>query len=451
MNFIEFVKLCFNTVSPGYHYYDSWHVKVISDSLEAAFNNQINRIIVNMPPRSMKSICTSVAWPAWILGIRPEARIIVASYSQILSSKHSLDTRCILKSHWYKELFPEVALSQDTQYKLQTTKMGFRFATSVGGTITGEGGDFLIIDDPLTPMQAASEQLRSHANAWFDQTFATRLNDRKKGVIVVVMHRLHRDDLTGYLLGKANCTWHHLSLPMVSEVKEVIYSLIDCSKILHIRQKGELLFPMIKNKHVERIKTELGSYAFAAQYQQNPLSECQIKQEWIKRYQDYPSDLSYIAQSWDTANSQDKDFSACTTWAKVDNMFYLLDSYRAKLEYPSLKQQVLFLAKRWQPHAILIEAKASGEQLIQELKAHSALPVIKITPSTNKITRFHQTTPLMEAGRVFLPRSAVWLSDFEYELFMFPKARYDDQVDSMTQYLNWVQGNTYDKPRITCF
>ncbi|GHM58616.1 MAG: hypothetical protein sL5_03510 [Candidatus Mesenet longicola] len=441
---INFIELCFDTVSPGYKYYNTWHIKIIADVLQAAFSGKVTRIIVNMPPRSMKSICISVAWPAWILGIRPEARIIVASYSQILSLKHSLDTRCILQSDWYRELFPETKLAQDTQYKFQTTKMGFRFATSVGGTLTGEGGDFLIVDDPLTPMQAASERMRSRANAWFDQTFATRLNDRKTGVIVVVMHRLHPDDLTGHLLEKSG--WHHLCLPMIAEEKQTIYS--QMRDVLYVREKGELLLP-VEKKDVEQIKIELGTYAFAAQYQQHPLSECQIKQEWIKRYRDYPGDLSYVTQSWDTANSQDKDFSACTTWAKVDNMFYLLDSYRAKLEYPSLKQQVLFLAKRWRPHAILIEAKASGQQLIQELKAYSILPIIKIIPSANKITRFHQTVPLIEAGRVFLPHRAVWLSDFEYELFMFPKVQYDDQVDSMTQYLNWVY--SYNTPKIVCF
>jgi predicted phage terminase large subunit-like protein len=490
-------------VVPGCEYNDYQYIKVIADRLEAVSIGKIRRIIFNMPPRSMKSICVSVAWPAWILGNQPTARIIVASYSQNLSEKHSLDTRCVMKSDWYKELFPEVKLSKDqnTKYKFQTVQRGFRIATSVGGTLTGEGGDFIIVDDPLNPAQALSETFRKRATNWFDQTLVTRLNDRKNGVIVLVMHRLHMEDLTGHLPSKPKNIWHHICLPMISEKAEIIYSSqkpappspvipvpsfpvipardagiqknnehrsqcrstgmtpyfstgmtsMYCSagmtaptEILYSREEGQLLYPLDGGKEeIEMIKIELGSYAFAAQYQQNPLplSSGIIKQEWLKRYKNFPDNLSHVTQSWDTAVSTNaaSDFSVCTTWTKIENKFYLLDVYRAKLEYPKLREQVLSLEARWAPHAILIEAKTSGQQLIQELKTNSDLPIIEIVPHNDKLTRFYQIVPIIESGRVFLPHQASWLNDFEYEVMIFPEARHDDQVDSMVQYLQWTR------------
>ncbi|MDR1261626.1 MAG: phage terminase large subunit, partial [Rickettsiales bacterium] len=415
---------------------------------------------------------------AWILGNQPTARIIVASYSQRLSEKHSLDTRCIMQSSWYRELFPEVELSkeQNTKYKFLTVQRGYRIATSVGGTLTGEGGDFIIVDDPLSSVQALSETLRKRATNWFDQTLVSRLNNRKKGVIVLVMHRLRLEDLTGHLLSKPKIIWHHISLPMISENKEIIYSIkkpaptflvpvIQVTKDGHTsnkpvsatymtppariysREEGQPLYPLDGGREeVEMIKAELGSYAFAAQYQQNPLplSSGIIKQEWLKRYRNFPDDLSHVTQSWDTAvsTSNASNFSVCTTWAKVGNKFYLLDVYRAKLEYPKLKEQVLSLAARWTPHAILIEAKTSGQQLVQELKASSDLPVIEIVPHDDKLARFHQIVPTIESGKVFLPHQAIWLNDFEYEILMFPEAHHNDQVDSTVQYLQWMREST---------
>ncbi|GFR11742.1 putative phage terminase [Trichonephila clavata] len=392
MNFLKFIELCFQTVVPGCEYNNYRYIKVIADRLEAASAGEVKRIIFNMPPRSMKSLCISVAWPAWILGNQPTARIIVASYSRLLSEKHSLDTRCIMQSSWYRKLFPEVELSKDqnTKYKFQTVQRGYRIATSVGGTLTGEGGDFIIVDDPLSSAQALSETLRKRATNWFDQTLVTRLNDRKKGVIVLVMHRLHQEDLTGHLLSKPKNIWHHICLPIIAENKEITYSIKKPAllvpvtriawstlneytrnktalpaKILYLRGEGQLLYHLDGGKEeVEMIKVELGSYAFAAQYQQNPLplSSGIVKREWLKCYRSFPDNLSYVTQSWDTAvsTSDASNFSVCTTWAKIDNKFYLLDVYRAKLEYPKLKEQVLSLAARWTPHAILIEAKTSG-------------------------------------------------------------------------------------------
>ncbi|MGX6960722.1 MAG: hypothetical protein ACIPMY_05910 [Rickettsia endosymbiont of Pentastiridius leporinus] len=203
-DFPSFIIKAFNTINPGAEYYPSKHINIISDYLTAVQNGDINRLIINIPPRSLKSICVSVAWTAFLLGIDPTKRIMVASYSQILSIKHSLDCRFILNSDWYKELFPNTILSKthNQKSKFLTTANGFRFATSIGGSVTGEGGDVLIIDDPHNPTQIHSYKLRRKAIDWFEQTFVSRLNNRNKGAIILVMQRLHSDDLAGYLL---NC------------------------------------------------------------------------------------------------------------------------------------------------------------------------------------------------------------------------------------------------------
>ncbi|AAZ68420.1 phage terminase large subunit [Ehrlichia canis] len=456
-NFLDFLKLCFKTVSPNNKIINNWHIKIIADRLEATLNGKINRLIINMPPRFIKSICVSIAWPSWILGLNPQARIIVASYSQVLSEKLSLDNRYILQSEWYKKLFPHVILSKDqnTKQKFQTIQRGYRFATSVGGSITGEGGDILIIDDPMNPMQALSKTYRQRVCHWFEQSFMTRLNDRKNSIVIIVMHRLHHDDLTGYLLSKKLCNkWHLLSLPLIAEQNNTFYSITSPWKfkhgkktrnILHTRKEGDPLYKKYGKKYIEELKSELGSYAFAAQYQQNPihLSNGMIKYVWLQRYSSYNYEDTNITQSWDTASSSNKtsNYSVCTTWSYKNNCFFLLEVYKAKLEYKSLKQEIINLANHWKPNAILIEKKASGLQIVQELTNNCTIPIIGIVPTTDKVTRFYNVIPIFESRKIFLPNDAPWLSNFEQELLSFPNTQNDDQIDSITQYLHWFQNN----------
>lgn len=255
-DFPTFIGKTLATVNPAATYLPNWHIDLIAEYLEAARRGDITRLIINMPPRALKSICVSVAWPAWLLGHDPRNRIMAASYSQSLSLKHSLDCRLVVGSSWYRRVFPGVALSgdQNEKHKFMTTRRGFRYATSVGGTTTGEGGNFLIIDDPLSPMQAMSAAGRSEANHWFDHTFASRLDDKKKGVIVLVMQRLHADDLTGHLLAKGG--WRQLCLPAVASAMEVH----DFGTVCKRRDIGELLHAARENQAlIERAKIELAA------------------------------------------------------------------------------------------------------------------------------------------------------------------------------------------------
>ena len=435
-----FIIKTFHTVAPGTVYLHNWHIDLIAEYLEACTRREIKRLIINIPPRYMKSIAVSVAWPAWLLGKNPSEQIVSASYAEMLALKHSVDCRLVIQSEWYRRIFPSVILAgdQNEKRKFVTTARGQRFATSVGGTATGEGGGILIVDDPLNPLQAASDVMRDAANTWFDQTFASRLNDKKNGVIVVIMQRLHEADLSGHLLAKGG--WEHLCLPAVAESKAVI----DFGRVKRVREEGELLHPHREDEAaMERTKTELGSYAFAGQYQQRPAPAegGLFKAHWFRRYERRQEAYRRIIQSWDTAIKAGElnDPSACLTWGEKRDGYDLLQVLVRRVEYPDLKQLVIKQAADWKPDAILIEDKGSGQQLLQDFRRDTQLPVIGINPVQDKITRASGVSALVESGRVYLPQNAPWLADFEREVLHFPNAAHDDQVDSLTQFLAWIR------------
>ena len=438
----SFVAKCFYTLNPGARYLPNWHIDAIIDRLISLEKGQINRLIINMPPRYLKSLCVNVAWTAWLLGHNPKMRIISASYSQKLSIKHALDARSVMQSGWYRRIFPQLKIrdDQNCKDKIQTSKHGLRFAASVGGTMTGEGGDFLIIDDPHNPVDIFSKSKREHALSWCEQVLMSRLNDKQKGAIVLVMQRLHEKDLSGYLLSRnQDNTWAHLSFPVIATED----SQIETASNTYHRNRGDALHPARESKEqLRKLKSQMGSFAFAAQYQQQPIKEENGIARLVKRYDSiYNIKDLMIIQSWDTANKNtvSNDYSVCTTWGSDESHFYLLDVARGRWDFPRLKMEFLAMGKKWRPASILIEDKASGQQLLQESHAAQMCSVAAIRPKGDKMSRLMQIMPLLEAGRVFLPNSASWLVEFEDELNLFPSSRHDDQVDSMVQYLNWAK------------
>ena len=435
----KFLLRSFHELNPGSEYMDNWHIDLILEYLQAISNNEIKRLLINIPPRSLKSLCVSAVWPAWLLGHDPSKRIIVASYSKALSIKHSEDTRVIMQSDWYQDLFPEaiIAKGRNQQSKFVTTKHGFRFATSIGSTLTGEGADILIADDPQTPIQMRSSVQRERAIQWFEQTFSTRLNCRKKGAIIVVMQRLHPNDISGALLEKD--LWTHLKLPAISDDAQTI----AFGSFQHQISAGEILHKnRISDSDMEMTKKELGSYAFNAQYQQNPLTTegSIIKISWIKKYNDLP-DGCIIYQSWDCGakTGELNDYTVCTTWGFYDNRYYLIDVFRGKFEFPDLKKNVMKMYDAFSPSAVLIEDKLTGHSLIQDIEYSSSIPIIKIIPKTSKRDRLIGVSSMFEAGRVLIASNKIWLAELESELINFPSVKYDDQVDSITQFLIWMR------------
>lgn len=406
----------------------------------------VKRLVITLPPRSLKSICASVAFPAWALGHDPSKRIICASYSEKLASKHALDSRAVMEADWYRRIFPFTRISREknTELNFVTTRHGYRYSTSVGGTLTGRGGNIVIIDDPIKPEDAISEATRSGVNEWFDHTLYSRLDDKRQDVIILIMQRLHVEDLVGYVLQKE--PWLHLNLPAIAEVEQQIQIGPD---EINTRKVGEVLHEAREPRPVlERLRLALGSFNFSAQYQQCPvpLEGEIIKWDWFRFYGELPvrETSDRIIQSWDTASKAEEisDFSVCTTWLTQGNHYYLLDVLRERLTYPDLKRRVIDQACRFNVDTIVIEDKGSGMSLIQDLERENIADVpnpIAFTPETDKVTRMHAQSAKIEAGHVHLPRRAEWLEDFRTELLQFPKGRHDDQVDSLSQFLNWLE------------
>jgi predicted phage terminase large subunit-like protein len=438
-DFSAFIAQSFHTVNPGTIYLSNWHIDLIADYLEATRRSEITRLIINMPPRAMKSLCVSVAWPAFLLGQDPSVRILAASYSQYLALKHAQDTRLVVSSPWFGRSFPafHIQRGSNEKHKFVTSRNGFRFATSTGGSATGEGGDYLIVDDPLNPLQAASRSSREQAAQWFDQTFSTRLNDKKRGRIVVVMQRLHTDDLSGHLLARGG--WEHLCLSARSEARQFFYInghhyCREAETLLHPEREGP--------KEMARAQRDLGSGGFMAQYQQQPLAERggMLERRWFGRYTCAPArEAMRIMQSWDTAikAGANHDASACLTFGETEERIYLLDVLTIRTEFPALRRAVIAQAERWRPDGILVEDKASGQSLLQDLQKSSTLPVIACMPRHDKVTRMAACSPLIESGRLALPEAAPWLNALEQEILSFPQGTHDDQADALSQYLQW--------------
>lgn len=437
----RFIGLSLEVLSPGTPYTPNWHIDLLAEYLSACASGDIRRLIINLPPRSLKSHAVSVAWPAWLLGKNPSQKIIVASYSSALALKHSLDCRALMQSQWYKDLFREVTLSreQNEKRKFMTTERGFRLATSTGGTLTGEGGRILISDDSNNPIHMSSKLMRERTYEWFRHTFLTRQDDPKRGCYIVMMQRLHPEDLTGMLLkSESGKQWEHLTIPAI-ETEPRRYHF---GNITYDRAIGEPLNAYRMNlEELELLKLDLGSHVFAAQYQQAPVSLKGriLRPEWLKRFTDAPTGLTI--QSWDTAikSGEHNDYSACTTWRIAEDGFYLLHVWRESVEYPALKSALLHLTETHTPDTILIEDTATGQALIQELKRHTTLPVIAIRPKGDKLSRLIRVLGAFESGRVKLPTTASWLPDYQSELLSFPEAKHDDMVDATTQFLEWAK------------
>ena len=351
-----------------------------------------------------------------------------------------------LTSDWYRALFPAVRLSKDTETECVTTKGGGRFAVPVGGSFTGRGADVIIIDDPMKADDAQSEKARRAVNDWYATTLLSRLDDKQRGAIILVMQRLHEDDLAGKLLREDG--WYHLDLPAIAENDQEIPI---GPGVVHRRRKGEALHPAREPLALlEEIRREMGSLTFSAQYLQRPvpLEGNLIKRAWIKWYETAPNRSigAQIVQSWDVASTtaDTRDWSVCTTWLTIKRSYYLLDVWRGRLEFPQLRHKLISLAREHAPNRILIEQAGPGLHLIQELRANPVPGVplpIGIKPAGDKLVRMEAQCARFEAGQVYLPREAPWLSEFLHEILAFPNARHDDQIDSVSQFLKRAEAN----------
>ncbi|MFL6387936.1 MAG: phage terminase large subunit [Terriglobales bacterium] len=445
-DFSGFIERSFRELNPQTDFVSNWHIRVMAHELEKCRHGWTKRLIINIPPRSLKSISVSVAFIAWLLGHQPSSQIMAVSYAQDLANKLSLDCRSVMLSRWYQELFnTRLSTLRQAVPEFMTTERGVRLATSVGGVLTGRGADYIIIDDPLKPEEALSATQRKTVNDSYDHTLYSRLNDKDRGCIIVIMQRLHEDDLVGHLLNQGE--WKVLRFPAIAEEDEQWAITTATGQTRRFkRNRGEALHAGRESLDALKVIREtLGEYNFAGQYQQSPapLGGGLVKAGWFKTYTELPTDFELIFQSWDTANKATElsDHSVCTTWGTKDKNLYLLHVLRKRLDYPNLKRAVAEQALAFNPRNIVIEDKASGTQLIQELIEERVHGVSKYEPTADKVVRMNTVTSTMENGFVYLPEKAEWLAEYLHELTTFPNGKFDDQADSTSQALDWFKQN----------
>jgi len=413
----------------------NWHHRVICRALENVVLGETKRLIINLPPRYSKTEIAVVNFMAWSMGLYPDSEFIHASYSKRLATNNAYNCRAIVMSETYQRIFPDVKLMDDSKAKdeWRTTKSGVVYATGADGTITGYGagklrsgfGGCVIVDDPHKAGEAESEVMRQNVIDWFQTTMESRLNSPDTPIIVI-MQRLHENDLSGFLLAGGNGEkWQHLVIPVLDDNDKPLWTA--------------------KHSREDLARMESANpYVFAGQYLQIPVprSGGMVKREWLTatRYQTPPAEFIKVIQSWDTAfkAADINDPSVCTTWGETTAGYYLLDCYVLRGDYPAVKRAILSKYEQFKPNAVLIEDKASGQSLIQELKQSTSTPIIAINPEGDKMSRMYSACSTFEAGRVWFPECAEWLPDYEAELFLFPKAKHDDRVDSTSQFLNWA-------------
>lgn len=442
----SFICRAFQELSPQTEYYHNWHIDLIASKLKEVADGKITRLIINIPPRNLKSICASVAFPAWLLGHYPHHKIICASYASDLAIKLATDCRQVMQAPWYQEVFPntKLAASRVSANDFNTTKNGGRMAVSTGGGITGRGADILIIDDPLKPDDAFSDVMRNNVNTWFDGTAYTRLNSKKEGAIIIIMQRLHLDDLVGYAIDKGG--WEVINLPAIAEeyTEHSYETLYGPRKV--IRHPGSPLHGDRESlTTLAMIKANMSEYQFYSQYQQSPvpLGGGMIKNEWLQRYEPHelPESFEMVVQSWDTASKVNHfaDFSVGITVAIKNKKIYVIDIKRERMDFPTLRRAVLTAYHQYKPNYILIEDASSGTQLVQDLKEHNIYCVKPIRPEGDKKSRLFAQASVFDSGKVYLPTHARWVDDFIHELTAFPSAKYDDQVDAISQALTYLR------------
>ena len=441
-SFIFFVSQMWEGFISGKHH------QIMADAFERVARGELKRLIINMPPRHTKSEFASYLLPAWFLGKYPEKKIIQTAHTAELAVGFGRKVRNLVQSPQYGKIF-ETKLSSDSKAagRWNTDKGGDYFAIGVGGAVTGKGADLLIIDDPHSEQEAKQNNPAVYDGVYEWYTSGPRQRLQPGGAIIIVMTRWAKRDLTGQILKNAE--------------KDGVndWEVIEFPAIL---PSGTPLWPGFwKKEELEAIRAEIPASKWNAQYQQNPTSEegAIVKREYWRIWEDRtPPPVNYIIQSWDTAFEKNNraDFSACTVWGVFEHPddkgnlkpnIILLDAFKARMEFPELKQKCLEFYKDWNPDVLLIEKRAAGAPLIYELRA-MGIPVSEYTPSkgNDKIARVNAVSPVFESGMVWCPDTR-WADELMEEMASFPNGDHDDLVDTTTQaILRFRQGGFLQIP-----
>jgi predicted phage terminase large subunit-like protein len=457
----EFIKQAWHVIEPGTPYIDNWHIGLICEYLEAITLGQIRRLLINEPPRHMKSIAVTIMWPVWEWIKRPENRWIFASFSESLSRDHSVSRRDIIRSDWYQKHWGDryrLTTDQNVKTEYRNDHRGVMLATSTNGTVTGKGANRIVTDDPHNPKQAESDLVRKGQVDFFKRSLWSRQNDKKKDAIVVVMQRLHEKDLSGVLLeeGLSNDDekYVHLCLPAVAPTRTVITSPLGNT---YVREKGDLLWPEREGqKELDAAKVALGSYGYAGQYGQRPSPQGggKFKTAWFRDWKLSDDGAFYLLQNadgtyrpiklddcgrfatMDVAGTEkkkgnDPDYTVLQVWDYTPTYdLILVEQWRALAETPEVAETATRLCRQHDVPFACVERNGLGLGVVQTMRK-LGVAVRGMNAKGDKIARAQTAQIRAEAGTVYFPRGRAWVADLTSELETFPNAAHDDQVDAL--------------------
>lgn len=467
----EFVKQAWPIVDPGKGLIDNWHVGAICEHLQAVTAGEILRLLINIPPGHAKSLLVSVFWPAWVWINNPTWQGIFTAYADVLALRDSLKCRSLIQSDWYRANFSvpagwELSEDQNTKGKFDNTKKGFRMARGVDGSATGFRGDAVVVDDPISAQDATSKLERDKVIYWWDVVMSTRLNFPEAGARVVIMQRLHEEDLSGHLITQGG--YEHLCLPSEYDParRSVTYHKVNGERLQFFAdprtEAGEPLFPALFTADVlSEARRILGSDGYAGQHDQNPTPPegGMFKKKWWRFWrtegksetpqgwrrpewnQDparlLPVKLDRVIWSLDAAfkDAKKSDFVVFQVWGCVKADRYLLHQIRARMSFTKTVETARQLSEAFpKAHRKLVEDKANGPAIIDTLQGEIS-GLIAVNPEGGKEARASAVQPQVESGNCFLPEGAEWVEDFIGEWGRFPLGKNDDQVDCGTQAL----------------
>jgi predicted phage terminase large subunit-like protein len=438
----------------GQDYTHNWHIDCLAEYLQGCYEDRFRKLIINVPPRTGKTMLVNIAFTAWLLGQDPSIRVIGISYAQRLSEKIAYRARLLMETEWYKALFPDTKLdpNQSQKSNFLTTGGGGRFSTSVGGVATGEGCHFMLVDDPVNPAEALSDVQRLNTNEWLDQTIYSRFDNPKNAHIVLIMQRLHDDDPTGHFLATGN--WTHVKMPAYTE-EELIFepgNRYSYSDYLHEeRLDGEIL---------EEMHTAMSSYAYAGQYLQNPvpIGGGDFNRDMLQYFscQRFDAKGCNIYITIDPAKSKNEgaDYTAMVVWALApDQNYYIVDGLRERLQGKEKILRLFALHKKWMVRSgnspkVGYEQVGLAEDVhyirnhMNDINYRFSITELKPPPKTSKEDRIRRLAPFMAEHKVWIPEDLFFKNEkglsenlinviVEQELLLFPRGKHDDFIDAM--------------------
>lgn len=438
-SFYKFSLDAFKALHNGKELTSNWHIEYLCNEVQQVVENLIQgnkrdkHLLINVPPRTLKSELINVFLSCWLWTKDDSKKFISTSYSYTLSQGLSTQARRIIESDWFKNHFPYIQINKDenTKQKFTTAKGGLRYATSTGGTVTGLGADIIVIDDPQNPQLARSDKERDNANAFFNETLRSRLNEPDKGVFIVIMQRLHEQDLTGMLLELEPENWKHICLP--AEISENVKP----ARLKKLYTNGLLFEQRLNESTLNSFKIGLGSYGYSGQYGQTPSPSDGglLKRNWFNIIDELPKYLTFdffLDTAYTDKSTNDATALMCTAYK--DNFVYIKSIKEVRLEFPELIKEIQNFAINngyTSSSKIYIEPKASGKSIAQQLKRNTGLNIIEDKPPTqDKISRVNSISPIVESGRVMI-LNKMGIENFLDQCAAFPNGTHDDMVDTL--------------------